>query len=234
MLYALQAQNPNPSYDRSVWSTHRHNMFYLSKNENPYFFYAPFAGVIASTGGFNFPPRLMSNKSAAYPDNGILDGEILKTFFAVSGDYPNFTYTFGHERIPNNFYRRAFGNEFTEDKFFEDFYVFAKETPEMVSTGGNTGKPNSYAALDLGNFTGGVYNGAQLLQGDNLKCFVFQSLLAGAPDILKGGYSDIKGIMETLTDKVNVFLGNAVCPQISNPNNDQFKQYPGYVANPAL
>lgn len=228
MLYALQANAAQPSYDLNVWSTHRHNMFYLSKDENPYFFYAPFAGVIASTGGFNFPPRLMSNKSAAHPDNGILDGNMLKTFFSVTGDYPNFQYTFGHERIPDNFYRRAFGNEYTAKLFFQDFWLFAKQTPEMVSTGGNTGKTDSYAALDLGNFTGGIYNSAGLLQGNNLECFVFQSLLAAAPDVLKGGYTDVPGVMSTLLDKVNNFLGDKTCPQISKLNRDQFNQYPGY------
>lgn len=87
---------------------------------------------------------------------------------------------------------------------------------------------NTYAALDLGNATGGLYNAATLLQGDNLKCFVFQSLLAGAPDVLKGGYADIEGVMSTLTDQVNQFLGNAVCPQIQKPLSEQFAKYPGY------
>lgn len=45
----------------------------------------------------------MSNHSAAEP-NGYLDGSIFKTFFAVSGDYPNFVWHPGQERIPDNWY----------------------------------------------------------------------------------------------------------------------------------
>jgi hypothetical protein len=48
-------------------------MFLKSKNENPEFFYAPFAGVIASAGGFTLPPCMFSNKTAVYLDNGLLD-----------------------------------------------------------------------------------------------------------------------------------------------------------------
>jgi hypothetical protein len=86
-------------------------MFLKSKSENPYFFYAPFAGVIASTGGFTFPPRIFTNKSVAHPDNGIIDKEILKSFFSISGPDDNLVYTYGHEQITMNFYKRTIGNE---------------------------------------------------------------------------------------------------------------------------
>jgi len=226
-LYALQSNAPSPSYDLSVWTVHRKNMFLKSKNENPQFFYAPFAGVIASTGGFSFPPRMFSNKSAEHPDNGILDKEVLKSFFAISGPDNNLTYTYGHERIPDNFYKRAIGNEYIFAEFMQDLNMFATYFPEMISTGGNTGTVDSYAALDLGNFTGGVYNSANLLEGHNLACFVFQSLLAAAPDVLKGGYSDSSGPMSTLLDKVNTLIGDYACPEIESVNEGQFAQYPG-------
>lgn len=85
----------------------------------------------------------------------------------------------------------------------------------MVSTGGNTGKVNSYAAIDIANLTGGVYNSLGLLDNNaqGLKCFVFESLLAAAPEVLKGGYADVPGVMSTLTDRVNTFIGNTLCPE---------------------
>jgi hypothetical protein len=226
-LYALQSDAASPSYDLSVWAEHRKNMFLKSKNENPEFFYAPFAGVIASTGGFTFPRRMFSNKSAEYPDNGILDKEILKSFFSISGPDDNLVYTEGYEQIPANFYKRAIGNEYTIPLFIEDTFSFASNFPEMFSIGGNTGKVDSYAALDLGNLTGGIYNSADLLEGNNLWCFVFQSLLAAAPDVLKGGYSDPSGPMATLLDSVNTIIGNDACPQIETLNEGQFARYPG-------
>jgi hypothetical protein len=72
-------------------------MFLKSKNENPYFFYPPFASVIASTGGFTFPPRMFANKSAEYSDNSILDKGILKYFFSISGPDDNLVSTHGYD-----------------------------------------------------------------------------------------------------------------------------------------
>jgi hypothetical protein len=93
-------------------------------------------------------------------------------------------YAEGYEHIPANFYKRAIGNEYTISEFMEDTFSFASKFPEMVSIGGHTGKVASYAALDLGNLTGGTYNFTDLLEENNLCCFVFQSLLAAAPDVL--------------------------------------------------
>jgi hypothetical protein len=124
-------------------------MFLKSKNENPYFFYPPFASVIVSTGGFTFPPRMFANKIAEYPDNCILDKEILKSFFSISGPDDNLVYTDGYEQILAYFSKRSMGNEYTAALFFEDSINFAKGFPEMFSIGGNTGTVDSYAALDL-------------------------------------------------------------------------------------
>jgi hypothetical protein len=125
-------------------------MFLKSKNENPYF-YPPLAGVITSTGGFTFPPRMFANKSAEYPDNGIPGKKIHKSFFSIAGPDNNPVYTHGFEQISANFYKRAIGNEYTAALFFEDSISFAREFPEMFSIGGNTGTVDSYAALNLGN-----------------------------------------------------------------------------------
>ena len=52
-----------------------------------------------SPAGYAFPPAMMANHSAEYPD-GYLDKETLKSFFAISGDSGSFTYQPGYERIP--------------------------------------------------------------------------------------------------------------------------------------
>jgi hypothetical protein len=97
----------------------------------------------------------------------------------------------------------------------------------MLSIGGNTGTVDSYAALDLGNFAGGIYNSANLLEGNNIWCFVFQTLISEAPDVLKDGYSDPSGPMSSLLDSVNTLIGNFACPKIEKLNEEQFAQYPG-------
>lgn len=81
----------------------------------------------------------MSNKSAEYPDNGYLSKSSLNSFWSITGnDSDSLTYTYGHERIPDNFYRRAIGNEYTAEKFFEDTVNYASYFPEMISIGGNS------------------------------------------------------------------------------------------------
>jgi hypothetical protein len=43
--------------------------------------------------------------------------------------------------------------------------------PTLLSIGGNTNGVNTFTGLDIGNLTGGVINGQNFLQGDNLACF---------------------------------------------------------------
>lgn len=97
----------------------------------------------------------------------------------------------------------------------------------MLSIGGNTGTTNSYTALDLGNLTGGLYNSATLLEGNNLACFVFQSLLAAAPDVLKIGYSSPAGPLAALSQAVGGLVGGFGCQQLASWDQGAFAAYPG-------
>lgn len=97
---------------------------------NPDFYYGPWSGFIARSAGYFFASRLFANYSSESPQGGIsksytylvvvgktnrntllrLDSlsiaqDILKSFYAVEGDGENMTYTMGHERIPENWYR---------------------------------------------------------------------------------------------------------------------------------
>jgi hypothetical protein len=59
--------------------------------------------------------------------------------------------------------------------------------------GGNTGAVNSFVGLEAGDLTGGLFNSATLLQGNNLMCFALQVAKTSIPDILKlnnGGLLD--------------------------------------------
>lgn len=72
---------------------------------NPYFFSAPLSGVIVAPAAYMFVINLMSNHTADEP-SGYLDGETFKQFFGVTGNYPDFQWLPGQERIPDNWYRR--------------------------------------------------------------------------------------------------------------------------------
>lgn len=90
-LYKLGMAADN--YDLELLTNYRVTRFKQSVAENPYFFNAPFSGVIASPAAWSFIYRFMANKSEEYPA-GQLNGNVLKTFYAVTGDYPNFEYQY--------------------------------------------------------------------------------------------------------------------------------------------
>jgi hypothetical protein len=168
----------------------------------------------------------MSNKSAEYPE-GLLNQDVLKSFFSITGSSGNFTWTEGYERIPENWYKRAIGDEYTIPFFFSDLLDAALEYPQFLSIGGNLGKVNSFAGVDITNLTGGVYNSAGLLEGDNAVCFAFQALQQAAPDVLKGLVLDVAGAMNKLTEAVSDVLSGIVCPELGSYDVSQFSEFPG-------
>ena len=54
-----------------------------------------------------FAYHLLANHSAEYP-RGFLTPEVFESFFSYTRDANNnLVFTYGHERIPDNLYRRA-------------------------------------------------------------------------------------------------------------------------------
>ena len=229
-LYAKQSNVPDAqaNYDLDILTAFRAERFQQSIDQNPYFFNGPFSGVAVQPAAYTFIYRFMANKSAEHPD-GVLNKDILKSFFSITGDEGSFKYTPGYERIPENWYKRAIGDEYTIPFFGLDLDAAALQHPEFLSVGGNTGTTNSFAGVDIQNLTGGVYNAQNLLEGNNLACFAFQAAVLEAPDLLKGLVSDITGaagkIASTLTDTL-VQLG---CPQLEEFDTTQFEKFPGYA-----
>jgi len=169
----------------------------------------------------------MANKSEEYP-MGLLNGEVLKSFYSITDDYPNFQYTAGHERIPDNWYKRNLVDYYTIPYLTEDALAMSAVYPEFLSVGGNTGKPNSFVGVDLQNLTGGVFSASNLLEGNNLACFGLEASLQEAPDILSGLYSDIDPAMDQLGTAVNQATNGLGCPVLNEIDKTQFAKYPGY------
>lgn len=84
------------NYDLQLLTDLRTDRVKQCKDENPYCFFAPFAGVIAQPAAWSFVYRFMSNKSEEFPA-GKLNGEVLKSFYGVTGEDGNFQYNRGHE-----------------------------------------------------------------------------------------------------------------------------------------
>lgn len=226
-LYELGQQNGD-SIDLNVLTNYRVTRFQQSISNNPYFFNAPFSGVLVTPAAYSFIYRFMANKSAEYPE-GLLTGDVLKTFYSITGDYPNFKYTPGYEAFPNNWYKRNPVDYYTIPYFSVDLNTMALEHPQFLSVGGNTGKVNTFTGIDPSNLTGGVYTDANLLQGNNLLCFGLEASLQEAPDILSGLYSDIDPAMDALGTAVDKATNGLGCPQLNAINKGQFSEYPGYT-----
>jgi hypothetical protein len=79
-----------------ILSDHRYNRFENSIATNPYFFAGPIASQLVTSAAHHFIFRLMGNKSAEYPE-GQTTPEVFKSWFAVTGDDDDLTYTVGHE-----------------------------------------------------------------------------------------------------------------------------------------
>lgn len=83
------------------WASHRKS---YSIANNPCYFRAPFATVVASLGTCTFVPNVFANFTPEYPD-GTLTGPVLASFFSVALDQNSANPTpkgLGNERIPNN------------------------------------------------------------------------------------------------------------------------------------
>ncbi|CAH0395148.1 unnamed protein product [Bemisia tabaci] len=190
-------RSPDNNYTFDIITQFRVDRRDHSVQTNPYFFWGPFSGLLVNPGAFAFMPRLMANHSAEHPE-GHLTREVLLQFFAVKQtDNGTYNYTEGHERIPDNWYRRPLGFEYGQVPFLLDILAMAAKHPEFLSVGGNTGEVDSFAGADLTDLTGGVLNFQDLAKGDNFACFVFQLLkmtpkfteqtVAAILDIINGG-----------------------------------------------
>ena len=230
-LYELGQQNGD-SIDIPLLTSYRATRFQESVNNNPYFFNAPFSGVAASPAGWSFIYRFMANKSSEYPE-GRLTGDVLKSFYSVTGEYPNFKYTPGHETIPDNWYKRNPVDYYTIPYLAVDAVTMALQHPEFLSLGGNTGKTNSFLGVDPQNLTSGVYTASNLLEGNNAFCFALELSLMESPDILSGLYSDDNAALDALGTAVNKATGALGCPQLNAINKGEFESsfapYPGFT-----
>lgn len=207
-------------------TTHRSNRFDSSIANNPYFFNAPFPGLLVQSAAFTFIYRFMANHSAEDPI-GTLTHDTIKTWFAISGENGNYLATQGHERIPDNWYRRSLTSTYTIPYFLADTLVAAGLHDKFLSVGGNlNGQTNHFAGVDVANLTGGVFNSADLLQGNNLGCFAYQTVAQLKTDFL---VDDVLNQVQSAVADVVTELG---CPQLREFDEALLEQFPGYQKAP--
>ncbi|KAF2212834.1 hypothetical protein CERZMDRAFT_111854 [Cercospora zeae-maydis SCOH1-5] len=193
---------------------------------NPYYFSAPFAGLVAPA-AHNFVINFMSNRSEENP-GGVLTRDVLKSFFSVTGDAPGeFVHTPGHERIPDNWYRRSTLVSYNIAETVNDVQVNNAMYPGIIRFGGNTGTTNSFAGVDLTDLTGGVFNLATLAEGNNAACFFLQASQQGIPDVLDPALGAIGSVAAWVAQQLGPMSEQLGCPELASFESSFFDQFPG-------
>ena len=202
----------------------RSDRFDTQIHNNPSFFNGPFSGILVQPAAYNFIYRFMANHSVENPA-GLLSYETIQTWFGVEGTNGNYKAVQGTERIPNNWYRRALEYPYEAEYFLVDVLNAAKLHPKFLSIGGNTGKTDSFTGVDIADLTGGIFNSADLLKGNNFGCFVYQLSAQARPDILLGA-------LNKLTDAIGSIISPLGCPQLKAIDAKKLQQFPGYSQKP--
>ncbi|EME43959.1 hypothetical protein DOTSEDRAFT_129885 [Dothistroma septosporum NZE10] len=168
-----------------VLAEHQYNRKLHSIATNPNYFSPAYAGVAFTFGAHMFAFELLANHSAAEP-RGFLTPEVFESFFSYTRDSKgNLVYTYGHERIPNNWYRRANDDAWTLADIGISTAQQCASYPTNCQVGGNTGKVNSFSGVDAGDITGGFLNSFEdLSDPDRAMCFIAQAIQADVPSFL--------------------------------------------------
>ncbi|PVH93262.1 Cloroperoxidase [Periconia macrospinosa] len=221
-------KGPN-GYDLTVMNQFRGAGFNRSIATNGHFFAGPFTHLAVNAAAYSFTYRFFGNWSAERPGEGYLDLETLKSFEGVIGEPGNFQWKQGRERFPENWHRRPIGDEYSLFSLMLDAVDAITTVPYVIAIGGNTGKPNTFTGVNVGDLTGGVFNAQTLLQGNNLACFAFQAVNLASPDILRGGL--LGDLAQTAVQKLTEALGSIFatlnCPQLVKYDTSLFNAFPG-------
>jgi hypothetical protein len=233
-----------PPDSRRVWPRIRTS--HVSKRRVSGFYYglifAPdnvFDGIEVSQAAFTFMYRFMANHSAEFPE-GVLSKDVLKSWRAISGPEDELTWTKGHERIPDNWYRRdATVDSYTipyckhaeQSSYHElsinmqvveaDILYFAETVPQVLDIGCNQGAVNTYNAIDISTLTNGAYTAEQVAQSP--LCFSTGFALAELP-LITGLTA---AALAPLTDIISSITTNMNCQAIGSVNQSALSVCPG-------
>lgn len=135
----------------------------------------------------------------------------MQSFFGVyNSSNGTLQYRQGHEQIPENWYHTPVDYGLVQLNL--DTVAMIAQYPELGSIGGNVGKVNSFTGVDLDDVLGGVLNASQLLESNNLLCFVLEVVKMASPSYLSNIYSTLEKPLEFITKIVSSPLLSLDCP----------------------
>ncbi|KAK4561404.1 hypothetical protein LTR86_004721 [Recurvomyces mirabilis] len=136
----------------------------------------------------------------------------LKSFYGLTGSSDsNSSYTYGHERIPLNWYPRPTAYGLAEPN--QDITSWTLKHPELANIGGNTRTTNSFTPFDLSNLTGGVLATPNLLEGNNLLCFALEFVKLAAPWFTNNVFETLREPLDLVLTSLSVPLLSLQCPE---------------------
>jgi hypothetical protein len=93
-----------------------------------------------------------------------------------------------------------------------DLVAWLAAHPVLASIGGNLGKTNSFAGLNIEDVTGGVVNSFSLLEGNNLLCFSLEIVKTFAPNSLSTLFSTLTTPLKLIDDALLDPILDLSCP----------------------
>jgi hypothetical protein len=201
-----------------VLAKHSSNRKAYAVATNPNYYSPAYAGVAFTFGAHMFAHVLLANHSAENP-RGFLEPSVWKAFFSYT-DGPNgeLIQTAGHERIPDNWYKRHPADAWTLTDIVISTAQQCTSYPSNCQVGGNTGTVNSFSGVNLGDISGGLVNSAEDLSDPaRMGCFIRQMIQADTPSFLSSAFSGaaldiVNGLVTTMLTPALDLLGN--CPNL--------------------
>ncbi|KAM3420807.1 hypothetical protein BST61_g4052 [Cercospora zeina] len=217
-LFDLADEMGNGLITPRVLAKHSSNRKKYSIANNPNYFSPPYAGVAFTFGAHMFAFQLIANHSAEEP-RGFLTKEVFMDFFGYTRDDNGaLVYTFGAEKIPENWYKRSEQDPWTLSDIVASTAQQCATYPGNCQIGGNTGEVNSFKGVDLTDISGGFINAVEDFQDPNqLGCFLGQMIKADSPsalsNVLEGSLlRQALRMIDTTLVPVLATLGN--CPNV--------------------
>lgn len=113
-------------------------------------------------------------------------------FFGYKRENGQLVFTYGSEKIPDNWYKRGADDAWTLTDIVVSTAQQCASYPSNCQVGGNTGEVNSFSGVNVGDISGGFINTVEDLSDPRrMGCFIGQAIQADVPSFLDNAFNGI-------------------------------------------